>query len=190
MPPPFTDMDLLPAIPQDVQCCLSRVYRTVNSTRRLDVDLQNPYTCGQSPNQHQTYTGHGWIDWDLSIPTPPMGGWQCSETNIVPPGARLVADGPIVRRDDSLAIYSSSVKITDSSQSQLFTGWMELYETVGTHSGEPCNPTNHVEGWLVAQGADDPYQALHLAISGTIYSNSTSSDLELVLNGVLVVYPP
>jgi hypothetical protein len=184
MPLPFIDMDPLPAIPQGVPCCIWQVFRAASGDRTVSLD-PGSYTCGQ----HQTQFGYASIDFGLTIIRPPDGGQGCNETEDVPDNLKLVTSGPLIQRDDRLAIYSAAVQLNDAAGNTQYSGWIELYERIGTHPSEHCAPENHIEGWLVAQGTNKPNQALHLEIVGSVRVPGGSGYVSLRLNGILVVHP-
>src|SRR5262249_7593707 len=123
---------------------------------------------------------------------------DCNNTQRIPDGSILVTGGTLIRRvADGLSIFSGAFHIDAAGPGgPLFSGWMELYDRVGTYNppiiDHPHGCADNMEGWLVGQGVPDHIRrlALHATIAGKLVDQGgTGPTLTLVFNGVIVRSP-
>ena len=171
--------------------CLCQVYKNGPGSR--NAATQSVYDC----HGRQTSRGQS----DLLEITLNSGGAHCDERpDLIPDRSVLTAvNGDIIFRSDLLALYSGTFDITSPDQVVLFRGQIELVDRIGTHDKnvspncpEPCNPREHIEGWLVGAGHPaSPDLTLRALIALRITSRGHDGEVkfEATLNGVFVNCP-
>lgn len=81
----------------------------------------------------------------------------CNQTSIIPTEGRLEAEGKTTRRADGLAYFAGNFTIKDSSGATIFTGTIDLLDTIDTRrpslgTGE-CYLRNRIEGSLFGRSS-------------------------------------
>ncbi len=178
----------LPVLPKDGDCCLWQVHKIANGERTVKLDPAYHCNPGLVDTQRGTLTVRAI---DMISAGPPCD----QRPELIPNGSDLNASGVVIRRADGLANFTGPFTITSPAGAVLFDGRIELMDRVGTHhppfGGEPCNPENHVEGWLVGRGkgvlANYCLRALYVA---SVLPVPTKPDsLRGSLDGVIVQCP-
>jgi hypothetical protein len=176
----------IPVLPAAGNCCLWQVHKTANGSRTV---LPVPGNiCVGAPTQRGTQT--------ISIVDMISAGLPCDQRpDLIPNGSDLTANGVIIRRGDGLASFTGMFTITSPANVVLFHGRIELMERVGTHhpplGPEPCNPENHVEGWLVGNGGGGlaNYCLRALYVASVLPVPDQPAGLRGSLDGVIVRSP-
>jgi hypothetical protein len=178
----------IPGVSTTVNCCMWQIHKKVEGGRKAD--LGTPYACPTGP------TARGDTRFELKLAT---SGPPCDQDPpLVPDGSQLEASGNTILRADSFAHFVGSFTIRNPRGTILFQGSMEVIDRVGTHhppfGQEPCNPTEHFEGWLVGRGSralpDVTLRALIVARSHLrLEPGPVSSEIVGTLNGVLIKCP-
>ena len=183
-----------PTVPSG-KCCLTRVSLAGRGLRSTQATHGARYDCPSGSTARPATQ----IRVDLR-------SFQCNEERAFTGTLRLVASGSTIVRADGVAEFFGKFQLgtpgpLPSGFSQvLVTGCIELIDRVGTHHAltpaaagcEPCNPTNHVEGWLMGDGVG-PQKGGHLRASlsavGKLNSNGSPSAFAPNLEGVWIVCP-
>lgn len=180
--PPVT----IPGVPPGVKACLRQVYKKAEGTRTFAPG--KPYRCptGETLRSATTFS--------LKLHT---GGAPCDQDPpLIPDGSLLSATGNTILRDDGLAHFSGSYRITHPRGRILYSGVIEIIDRVGTHPQEPCNPRSHFEGWLVGRsGRGLDVTLLRAMIAGTsrlldkLPADDYVTPAQATLNGVVIGFP-
>ena len=177
----------IPVLPNAGNCCLWQVHKIANGDRTVQPVPGN--ICVGAPTQRGTVTVR-FVDMISAGP-------PCDQRpELIPNGSDLKANGVVIRRADGLASFTGMFTITSPANVVLFDGRIELMDRVGTHhpplGPEPCNPENHVEGWLVGRGegalANYCLRALYVA-TGSLIPDKPASLKNGSLDGVIVQSP-
>lgn len=176
----------IPGVPTGVNCCLWQVHKKAKGGRKFTGG--RPYACRTGRTMRSD------TSFELALVS---AGAPCDEDPaLIPDGSQLIAEGNTIWREDGLAHFFGKFTIKNPRGRGLFGGVMEVIDRVGTHPREACNPRSHFEGWLVGRSARGlPNATLRAVIAGTsplldkLPAESYSSDVEAILNGVVIRCP-
>ncbi|MCI0393165.1 MAG: hypothetical protein MOB07_30915 [Acidobacteria bacterium] len=184
-PLPFPDV-IIPGVPATGNCCLWQTQKKVEGAR--SIQFGTPYNCDTG----QTRRGATKIKLNLST-----GGLPCDQNAaLIPHGSLLEAQGNTISRKDNFAHFMGRVTIKSPTGALLFDGTMETIDRLGTHhspfGAEACNPTSHLEGYLVARGAGGlanyTLRAL-IVLRGNLPTGSAPAGLSGSIDGTLIKCP-
>lgn len=184
-PSPFPDV-IIPGVPATGNCCLWQTQKKVEGNR--SIQFGTPYKCDTG----QTRRGATQIKLKLST-----GGLPCDQSAaLIPTGSVLEAKGNTISRTDYFAHFMGRVAIKGPKGELLFDGTMETIDRLGTHhapfGAEACNPTSHLEGYLVARGAgalaNYTLRAL-IVLRGGLPTGSAPAVLSGSIDGTLIKVP-
>lgn len=166
--------------PGDQKSCLLRIDKNVKGEQRASTGAQ--YDC-------QMHTIMGKLELRLNLSTARCD--EDPELRLIPDGSQLAASGHFIRRKDGLAHFWGTFSIRTPTGSTVFKGRIETFYRVGSHTAgqcEPCNPENHVEGWLVGlhRNGKDSLRAMIAAKAAPPEQDSTNRTFVGKLSGVVV----
>ncbi len=147
--PPFPAVTI-PGLPVSGNCCLFQLHQVASGNRAVAA-TGAPWACPRGANAR--FATKFAMKLSLSDPCPQE---QDSGVNLT--GALLTASGNTHRRADGFADFFGDVAIQSPTGAILFKGSMEVFDQIASHhltlfQCERCVEFNHLEGWLVAQGA-------------------------------------
>jgi hypothetical protein len=166
--------------PGDQKSCLLRIDKNLKGEQRASQHAE--YDC-------QMNTVMGKLELRLIISTA-----KCDEDpnlKLIPNDSKLDASGYYIRRKDGVAHFWGTFTIKRPSGTTVFKGRIETFYRVGSHTAgqcEPCNPENHVEGWLVGAHTDgkQSLRAMIAAKAAPPVVNSTNNIFAGKLSGVVI----
>jgi hypothetical protein len=182
-PPPFPNV-VIPGIPPAGDCCLWQLEKRIDGQRQAN--FGNPYKCDTGA------TARGDLKIVVKLKT---AGPVCDQSNIIPDGSVLMAEGPIIRRNDLFADFMGEFTINSPAGAVLFKGTIETLDRVGSHqlffNCEACNPKSHFEGYLVGQGVQLSNYSLRALIvaRGTVPAPGATGAVAGSIDGTLMKCP-